>query len=133
VPGADPIDIYVGTQVRTRRRKLGMSQVELGARIGVTFQQVQKYENANNRISASALMRIADALEIAAAELLPDGPQVQPDDEYVAMFARETANRGLVAAWGKLEADQREQIQNLVLGLAQKNAGVRRRRPPGQR
>jgi transcriptional regulator with XRE-family HTH domain len=127
VAAPDPIDHYVGTQVRLRRRKLGMSQVALGARVGVTFQQVQKYENADNRISTSMLVRIADALDIAINELLPEGPVVRPDDELVAPFARDPAHRPLVAAWMQLDDDQRSQVLNLVLGLAQKNAGGRRR------
>lgn len=128
----DPIDLYLGTLVRLRRRKLGMSQAVLGARIGVSFQQVQKYENASNRIAASVLVQIADALEIAVGELLPEGPVVRPDDEHVAPFARDPAHRALVAAWSKLDDDQSTQVLNLVLGLAQKNAGVRRR-PRGNR
>jgi transcriptional regulator with XRE-family HTH domain len=132
MPGPDPIDIVVGARVRMRRRKLGMSQAALGLRIGVKFQQVQKYENATNRISASALMRIADALEIAPAELLPESRDVRADDEYAGPFAREGANRPLVVAWARLQEDQRQEVLSLILGLAQKNAGVRRR-PPEQR
>lgn len=126
----DPIDAFVGARVRLRRRKLGMSQAALGARIGVKFQQIQKYENGSNRISASMLIRIADALEIAVVELLPDGPAVQPEDEFVGPFSRATSNRPLVSAWMRLDDDQRRDVLNLVLGLAQKNAGPRPRPLP---
>ena len=58
----DPIDIYVGARVRLRRKVLGMSQEALAVAIGLTFQQVQKYERGSNRISASKLYRIAKVL-----------------------------------------------------------------------
>lgn len=61
--GPDPIDIHVGSRVRARRTGLGISQTKLGDVLGVTFQQVQKYENGGNRIGASNLFRISKALD----------------------------------------------------------------------
>ncbi len=61
---ADPIDRYVGSRVRVRRLGLGMSQTKLGQAIGVTFQQIQKYENGANRIGASNLYKVAKALGV---------------------------------------------------------------------
>lgn len=61
-PGPNRIDVHVGLQVRLRRRALAMSQQELADAIGLTFQQVQKYERGANRISASKLYEIARAL-----------------------------------------------------------------------
>lgn len=58
----DPIDVYVGARVRLRRKVLGISQEALAGAIGLTFQQVQKYERGSNRISASKLYRIAKIL-----------------------------------------------------------------------
>lgn len=63
----DPIDVYVGSRVRMRRTMLGMSQERLGEEIGVTFQQVQKYEKGANRIGASRLQRIAAVLSVPAS------------------------------------------------------------------
>lgn len=60
----DPIDAYVGSRVRMRRLMLGMSQERLADQIGVTFQQVQKYERGTNRIGASRLQTIATVLAI---------------------------------------------------------------------
>ena len=60
----DPIDKYVGARVRGRRIGLRMSQTTLGKAIGVTFQQIQKYENGTNRIGASNLYRICRALNV---------------------------------------------------------------------
>ncbi|TMK32046.1 MAG: helix-turn-helix transcriptional regulator [Alphaproteobacteria bacterium] len=55
----DPIDIHVGSRIRTRRIYLDMRQEELGRKLGLTFQQVQKYESGANRVSASRLWEIA--------------------------------------------------------------------------
>ena len=59
----DPIDRHVGARVKARRTGLGISQAELGKALGITFQQIQKYENGTNRIGASNLFRIAVALD----------------------------------------------------------------------
>ena len=65
-PKAEPaaVDTYVGRRVRIRRRELGMSQAALAEQIGLTFQQVQKYERGTNRISASKLFEIAEAFQV---------------------------------------------------------------------
>jgi transcriptional regulator with XRE-family HTH domain len=60
---ADPIDIYVGKRVRMRRMMLGMSQSNLGEALGVSFQQLQKYEKGTNRISASRLQGVSQVLQ----------------------------------------------------------------------
>lgn len=60
----DPTDELVGRRIRERRRELKMSQTRLGQAIGVSFQQIQKYEKGTNRISASKLNRVAEALGV---------------------------------------------------------------------
>ena len=72
---ADPIDRYVGSRLRVRRLGLGMSQTKLGQAIGVTFQQVQKYENGANRVGASNLYKMAKALGIDVGFLYDGMPQ----------------------------------------------------------
>jgi transcriptional regulator with XRE-family HTH domain len=59
-----PVDIHVGARVRSRRVELGMSQEKLAAELGLTFQQVQKYERAANRISASRLYWMSKVLDV---------------------------------------------------------------------
>jgi transcriptional regulator with XRE-family HTH domain len=61
---AFPIDAHVGRRVRLRRQMLNMSQTDLAKVAKITFQQVQKYENGTNRISASRLQQFADALDV---------------------------------------------------------------------
>lgn len=67
----DQIDVSVGLAVRSRREALGLTQAELGQAIGVTFQQVQKYERGANRIAASMLTRIANRLETTEGDFFP--------------------------------------------------------------
>jgi transcriptional regulator with XRE-family HTH domain len=62
--GPDPIDRHVGTRIRGRRVGLRISQTKLGQAIGVTFQQIQKYESGTNRVGASNLFKIAQALGV---------------------------------------------------------------------
>ena len=58
----DPIDVKVGAKIRARRLLVGMTQEALAAILGITFQQIQKYEKGTNRVSASRLQNVADAL-----------------------------------------------------------------------
>jgi transcriptional regulator with XRE-family HTH domain len=62
--GPDPIDKHVGTRIRGRRIGMRISQTKLGQAIGVTFQQIQKYESGTNRVGASNLFKIAKALNV---------------------------------------------------------------------
>src|SRR5271169_3628972 len=74
--GIHPTDTHVGKRVRMRRMMLGMSQEMLGDALGVTFQQVQKYEKGTNRISASRLQRISDVLQVPVTFFFEGAPQV---------------------------------------------------------
>ncbi len=62
-----PVDVHVGQRVRQRRWMLGMTQQQLAENVGIKFQQIQKYETGMNRISASRLWDIAEALDVAVA------------------------------------------------------------------
>jgi transcriptional regulator with XRE-family HTH domain len=86
---SDHRDTEVGRRVRTQRLSKGMSQTELGTKIGVTFQQVQKYENGVNRIGAGRLSRIAEVLEVPVTFFFPDdnGASSFPLDEGDSPFA----------------------------------------------
>src|SRR5579864_1004335 len=68
----NPIDVHVGARVRLRRTLLGMSQEKLGQAIGLTFQQVQKYERGTNRIGASRLHELAQVLDVSVAFFFED-------------------------------------------------------------
>lgn len=70
--GPSPIDVHVGARVRLRRTLLGMSQEKLGEAIGLTFQQVQKYERGMNRISASKLWKLSNVLDVPVSYFFDD-------------------------------------------------------------
>ena len=74
---ADPIDIAVGNRIKQLRKARGITQTELGNAIGLTFQQVQKYEKARNRISAGKLAQIAQTFKVDVAELFR-APLIEP-------------------------------------------------------
>jgi transcriptional regulator with XRE-family HTH domain len=69
-----PTDVLVGKRIRTRRRFLGMNQQTLADKLGLTFQQVQKYEAGANRVSASALSTIADTLRVPVSFFFANSP-----------------------------------------------------------
>jgi transcriptional regulator with XRE-family HTH domain len=69
-----PIDVHVGSRVRLRRTLLGMSQEKLGEAIGLTFQQVQKYERGANRIGASRLYDLSRVLDVPVSFFFDDAP-----------------------------------------------------------
>src|SRR5487761_371397 len=68
----NPIDVHVGSRVRLRRNMLGLSQEKLGEAIGLTFQQVQKYERGANRIGASRLYQLSRVLDVPASFFFDD-------------------------------------------------------------
>jgi len=68
----NPIDVHVGTRVRLRRTLLGMSQEKLGDALGLTFQQVQKYERGANRIGASRLYDLSRVLDVPVSFFFDD-------------------------------------------------------------
>ncbi len=80
----NPIDVHVGSRIRMRRLLLGMNQETLANELGLTFQQVQKYEGGANRVSASRLSAMADILGVPISyffgDLQIDGEEVSPED-----------------------------------------------------
>ena len=70
----DPIDVHVGSRVRVRRTLLGMSQAKLGAALGLTFQQIQKYERGANRIGSSRLYELSKVLDVPVSFFFDDMP-----------------------------------------------------------
>jgi transcriptional regulator with XRE-family HTH domain len=70
----NPVDVYVGRRVRMRRIEANMSQEFLGEQIGLTFQQIQKYEKGTNRIGASRIQQISKVLEVPASFFFDGAP-----------------------------------------------------------
>lgn len=88
--GPNPIDVHVGQRVRLRRRMLGMSQERLAAQLGLTFQQVQKYERGANRISASKLFEIGRTLNVVVGFFYEglDDPGAPDRDDYTRAWSQ---------------------------------------------
>lgn len=82
----NPIDIHVGSRIRLRRNMLGMSQEKLGEMLGITFQQIQKYEKGTNRVGASRLQAISSFLNVPVAYFFEDAPG---QDEAAGGFAED--------------------------------------------
>lgn len=72
----NPVDVHVGRRVRMRRVLIGLSQEKLGEQLGLTFQQVQKYEKGSNRVSASRLYQIAHILGVPVSFFFDDLPEM---------------------------------------------------------
>lgn len=84
LPRAKTMDIHIGARVRLRRVLLGMSQSALAAKVGITFQQIQKYERGDNRISAASLLMVSEALDVPVTffyDSLEGGGQQTPQVE----------------------------------------------------
>lgn len=116
---ANSVDAVVGTRVRVRRMSLGMSQSSLGEKLGVTFQQVQKYEKGANRIGASRLQAIADALQVPIGFFFDRAREnVEPNHLGVLTAEGVRLNRAFIAI---NDHGTRRQIIDLVRSIA--NAG----------
>jgi transcriptional regulator with XRE-family HTH domain len=78
------VDLHVGLKIRDRRRELRLSQTDLGREVGVSFQQLQKYENGKNRVGASRLAAIAKALKVPVAYFFPVDETGEPTEVDIA-------------------------------------------------
>jgi len=89
--GPNPIDIHVGTRLRLRRTLMGLSQEKLGEAVGITFQQLQKYERGANRISASRLFNLAQVLDVPVGFFFDDLPAAAQAPEVTPVGSPSTA------------------------------------------
>ena len=127
----NPIDVHVGGRVRFRRMLLGMSQEKLGEKLGLTFQQVQKYEKGINRIGASRLFDLAQVLGVSvqffyeeapsadAPQLLQTGFGEKPAEGSIVEFLRSRDGLELNKAFVRIsDVKARRAIVDLVRSLA---------------
>jgi transcriptional regulator with XRE-family HTH domain len=116
--GPDPIDVAVGARIRIRRRWLGFSQTQLANALGITFQQVQKYERGANRVSASMLVKIAAKLETSVAALVGEDGQAPVEAVVYAQLATPGATELLAAFAGIADGEARRALLTITQGLA---------------
>lgn len=121
----NPIDVYVGSRIRMRRNILGMSQEKLGEHLGITFQQIQKYEKGTNRVGASRLQAIASILEVPPSFFFDGAPGGQEglmeesQSTYMVDFLSSTEGIQLNRAFARIEDPKiRRKVIDLVRALA---------------
>ncbi len=120
-----PVDIHVGKRLRLRRKMMGMSQEELGSAVGVTFQQIQKYERGTNRMGSSRLFEISNVLHTSISYFFdgfvdesqfgfaePDSAEKLDDIEQQEMESKETLS--LLQAYYRINDPN---VRNKVLAL----------------
>ena len=126
----NPIDKHVGSRVRMRRMMLGMSQEKLGDALGLTFQQIQKYEKGTNRIGASRLQQISLILQVPVSFFFEGSPpppgssatgfEEAPSQAYVTDFLSTTDGLALVKAFMRIPNPK---LRRRVVELVQEMAG----------
>lgn len=128
-----PVDAHVGSRVHLRRTLLGLSQQRLGQDLGLTFQQIQKYERGTNRIGASRLYELSEILEVPLSFFFDEMPKeaaapgglADPDKvfEHQYMSKRETLE--LVRAYYKItDIDVRKRIFEVIKSVAHQEHDV---------
>jgi transcriptional regulator with XRE-family HTH domain len=125
----NPTDVYVGSRVRMRRKILGLSQEKLGEKLGITFQQIQKYEKGTNRVGASRLQAMADALDVPVSYFFPDAASAAPggmkEESAVFMMDFLSTSEGLELsrAFTRIrDAKVRRKVVELVRALAEESS-----------
>lgn len=130
----NPVDVHVGSRIRLRRMMIGMSQERLGERLGLTFQQVQKYEKGANRVGASRLFAISNILDVPVEFFFADMPSgmadrsenanapgmSEPDEtSFIMDFVSSSEGLQLNTAFKKIGSPEtRRKIVDLVKTLA---------------
>ncbi|WP_421932324.1 helix-turn-helix domain-containing protein [Phenylobacterium sp.] len=118
--GPDPVDVAVGARVRLKRKDLGISQKDLAESIGVTFQQLQKYEKASNRISVSTLIRIADSLGATVADLIGEQDDGTRSFGDLAAYLGQPGALDLIRAFSRLpQGPQRRALLDVAIAMAE--------------
>jgi transcriptional regulator with XRE-family HTH domain len=125
----NPTDRHVGSRVCTRRKMLSLSQTELADAVGVTFQQIQKYEKGTNRVSASRLLQISRVLQAPISFFFEDprGPSKETDiqqvplRDYVSDFLTTTGGLALTKSFMLIKDPK---VRRCIVNLVRQIAGV---------
>lgn len=123
-----PVDIHVGKRIRHRRWMLGVTQQQLGEKVGIKFQQIQKYETGMNRVSASRLWDIAEALDVAVSFFFEGFSKDAEEQEIIEHPAVSLSERGdllsdkealdLVRSYYAIPENQRRKLFDLARVLS---------------
>ena len=115
---AHPVDVHVGLRLRQRRWAKGLTQQQLAERVGVRFQQIQKYETGENRVSASRLWEIATVLEVPVGYFFEGLDHMPSGDDARSTTLTDREALSLVRAYFAIPEDKRRRLLDLarVLG-----------------
>lgn len=115
--GPDPIDRHVGGRMRLRRVIMALPQQALARKLGLTFQQIQKYEQGTNRISASALYRLAEALDVPVSFFFDDLPEDLAAPTRLGELSRRESLE-LLRSYYRIPDSLRKSVYQLVKAMA---------------
>lgn len=116
-----PVDVHVGKRIRHRRWMVGMTQQQLAEKVGIKFQQIQKYETGMNRVSASRLWDVAAALSVSVSFFFEGLEQVEVNDEHANVPGDILADREaleLVRSYYAIPENQRRRLFELARVLS---------------
>ncbi|CUI77749.1 helix-turn-helix domain-containing protein [Cognatishimia activa] len=116
-----PVDVHVGKRIRHRRWLVGMTQQQLAEQVGIKFQQIQKYETGANRVSASRLWDIADALDVPVSfffEGIGDQAEEAPTGAFPADLMGDKEALDLVRSYYAIPENQRRRLFDLARVLS---------------
>lgn len=117
-----PVDVYVGQRIRQRRCLIGMTQQQLAEQVGIKFQQIQKYETGANRVSASRLWEISDALAVPVSyffEGVPDTPMAEPSHSGIpADILADKEMSVLLRSYYSMPENKRRSIVDLARAMS---------------
>ena len=116
--GPDPRDIEVGQRVRALRLERGLSQTALATRLGLTFQQVQKYEKGSNRISASRLQAIAEIFQVSIGDLFAAAASKSQHHNSVYELVDSAAALRLLRAYTRLPSKMKQALVQMAVAMA---------------
>jgi transcriptional regulator with XRE-family HTH domain len=129
--GPDPIDVHVGLRIRLRRNLVGMTQEQLASSVGVTFQQIQKYERGFNRVSASRLYDIGNVLSVPISFFFQDVSAQVAEERYGTL--PESFEAGAVSHFAEDEAFDDDPLSRTeTLELVRNYWKIRNERARGQ-
>jgi transcriptional regulator with XRE-family HTH domain len=121
--GNNPVDLLVGGRIRLLRKRRKMSQAQLGKALGVTFQQIQKYENGKNRVGASRLHLVATALDVPINELFDGASESGRALKATKSIAFDSQALRIAEAFVKItDKELRSSLVDLAEAMARKSA-----------
>ena len=127
----NPVDRHVGARLRMRRMMLPMSQEKLGGALGLTFQQIQKYEKGTNRIGASRLQQISEILQVPVSFFFDGAPNLNarshgaqdaPSPAYILDFLATSEGLALTKAFTRIKGPR---LRRRIVDLVEEIAGVK--------